>query len=108
MKKIFWWKNFNFFNEKKKINNLISKFDNKKNYVEKLEKKISEILKINHVVFTTSGSSALTIALKAFPLNSNSKVLVPDRTWVAAAHAAYNNGHKVLIVDTNKFNMNFN
>ena len=45
--------------------------------------------------------------IKAFPLNSNSKVLVPDRTWVAAAHAAYNNGHKVLIVDTNKFNMNF-
>ena len=58
-------------------------------------------------MFTTSGSSALTIALKAFPLNSNSKVLVPDRTWVAAAHAAYNNGHKVLVGDTNKFNMNF-
>ena len=107
MKKIFWWKNFNFLNEKKKINNLFLKFDSKKNYIEKLEKKISKILKINHVVFTTSGSSALTIALKAFPLNFKSKVLIPDRTWVAAAHAAYNNGHKVLIVDSNKNNMNF-
>ena len=93
--------------KKKKILTLLKKFDNKKNYIEIIEKKLSKILKIKYVVFTTSGSSALTIALRAFPLRPNSKVLVPDRTWVATAHAVFNNGHQVSIVDTNQHNMNF-
>tara|TARA_B110000483_G_scaffold243657_1_gene334951 strand:- start:8287 stop:9348 length:1062 start_codon:yes stop_codon:yes gene_type:complete len=107
MKNISWWKNFNFLNDKKNISDLFNKFDNKKNYIKILEKKLSDILKVKYVVFTTSGSSALTIALRAFPLKLDSKILIPDRTWVATAHAAYNNGHKVLIEDTNDFNMNF-
>lgn len=107
MKDISWWKNFNFLNEKKISSILFKKFDNKKKYIEILEKKLSTILKVKHVVFTTSGSSALTIALRAFPLKSKSRVLVPDRTWVATAHAVFNNGHQVVIVDTNQYNMNF-
>jgi hypothetical protein len=44
MKNINWWKNFNFLNDKKKISNLFKKFDNKKNYIKILEKKLSNIL----------------------------------------------------------------
>jgi len=70
--------------------------------VEILEKKLSKILGVKYVAFTTSGSSALMLALHFVSSKLKLKVLVPDRTWVATVHAAYNINHIVNIVDINK------
>ena len=108
MKHISWWKNYNFFFQNKAtIRNIISKFNVDKNYVKILEKKLSKALGIKYVAFTTSGSSALMLALHSITLKSKLKVLVPARTWVATAHAAYNMNHTVNIVDINKKTLNF-
>ena len=108
MKHISWWKNYNFFFQNKTtIRNIISKFNVDKNYVEILEKKLSKALGIKYVAFTTSGSSALMLALHSVTSKSKLKVLVPARTWVATAHAAYNMNHTVNIVDINKKTLNF-
>ena len=106
MKKIQWWKNFNFFFRKDYLET-ISNFDIRKNYIEILEKKISKLLKVKHTVFTTSGSNALLLALNSMPLKNKSKILIPNRTWVATAHAVYNKNFKLEIADVDSSTMNF-
>jgi len=108
MKNITWWKNYNFFFEKKgDVKEIISKFNVNKNYIDILEKKLSKIIGLKYVAFTTSGSSALILALHSVASKQRLKVLVPVRTWVATAHAAYNMNHTVNIVDINKKTLNF-
>ena len=105
MKKIQWWKNYNFF--LKNYLKVISNFDVRKNYIEILEKKISKLLKVKYTVFTTSGSNALLLALSSIPLKEKSKILIPNRTWVATAHAVYNKNFKLEIADVDIDTMNF-
>lgn len=106
MKKIQWWKNYNFFFRKNYLK-VISNFDVRKNYIEILEKKISKLLKVKYTVFTTSGSNALLLALSSIPLKEKSKILIPNRTWVATAHAVYNKNFKLEIADVDIDTMNF-
>ncbi|MDC3206096.1 DegT/DnrJ/EryC1/StrS family aminotransferase, partial [Candidatus Pelagibacter sp.] len=65
------------------------------------------LLKVKHTVFTTSGSNALLLALNSLPLKKKSKVLIPNRTWVATAHAVYNKNFKLKVVDVDPSTMNF-
>jgi dTDP-4-amino-4,6-dideoxygalactose transaminase len=107
MKYIYWWKNYNFFFENKtNFKKIISSFDVNKKYIQFLEKKLARMLGVNYIVFTTSGSSALTLALHAVGLKTKMKVTIPDRTWVATAHAAYNMNHILNIVDVSKKTLN--
>ena len=94
MKKIRWWKNNNLLAENKKI-----KFDIKKNYISNLERKLAKMLNVKYVVFTTSGSSALTLAFYSTDINIKKKIIIPNRTWVATAHAAYNLNYKIQLED---------
>ncbi len=66
---------------------------------ELLEKKLSEELKIPYAVVTTSGSVALLMSMIALDINPNDEVIVPNRTWVATAHAPLIRGAKVTILD---------
>ena len=106
MKLIKWWKNHNFFfydsSIKKKI---FSEFNVKKNYTRKLEEKLSKILNKKYVIFTTSGSSALILALNSLNLKKKN-ILIPNRTWVATGHAAYNLKYSIKLADVNKGTMN--
>ena len=107
MQLINWWKNFNFFFEKNiKKEKIFSKFKINKNYIEILELKLSKLLQKKYVVFTTSGSSALILALYSISQKKKT-VLIPNRTWVATGHAAYNLNHSIKLVDVNKKTMNF-
>lgn len=56
-------------------------------YVDKFEDKLSEYLKVKHVILTNSGTSALHSSLKVAGINSNDEVLVPSLTFVATANA---------------------
>jgi len=94
MKKIIWWKNNNLLVQNKKF-----KFNPKRNYTIELEKKLAKMLNVKFVAFTTSGSSALILAFYCSNINKKKKIIIPNRTWVATAHAAYNLNFKIQLED---------
>ena len=100
MKKITWWKNNNLLTQNKKI-----KYNPKKKYILELEKKIAKVLNAKFSIFTTSGSSALTLAFYSININKKKKIIIPNRTWVATAHAAYNLNFKIQLEDIDIENM---
>lgn len=64
-----------------------------------LEKELARALGCGHVVATTSGSVALLMSMMALGVGPGDEVIVPDRTWIATAHAAHILGAKVVLVD---------
>ena len=67
-----------------------------------LEDKLKKILKVKHVVLTTSGTSALTMATIAMDVNHKTKVLCTDMTWIATVNPAQIMGAKIILADTEK------
>lgn len=63
------------------------------------ELRLSEYLGVDHVVATSSGSTALMLSLIAVGISPGDEVIVPNRTWIATAHAAHLLGAKVVLVD---------
>jgi dTDP-4-amino-4,6-dideoxygalactose transaminase len=66
------------------------------------EKKLSEFLGVDHVIAVSSGSSALLMALMAVGVVPGDEVIIPNRTWIATAHAVNLIGASVVLVDTEK------
>lgn len=66
---------------------------------EEFEHRLATTLHVADVVCTTSGTTALLMAFLAAGVGPGSEVIVPDRTWVATAHAALLLGAKVRLVD---------
>lgn len=63
------------------------------------ESRLAKALEVPYVVATTSGSMALLMALMALGIQRDDEVLVPNRTWIATAHAPLMLGAKVVLVD---------
>ena len=63
------------------------------------EDSFAKALDMPYAVATTSGSVALLIALMACGIGRGDEVIVPNRTWVATAHAALMLGAEVTLVD---------
>jgi len=63
------------------------------------EEKLAEALSVPYVVATTSGTMALLMALISIGIGPGDEVIVPNRTWIAAAHAVMMLGGKVVFVD---------
>lgn len=70
--------------------------------VKKFENLLASYLNVPHVVATTSGSTALLMSLMAIGIKQGDEVIVPNRTWIATAHAAHILGAKVILVDVEK------
>lgn len=66
---------------------------------EEFEAKLAELLGVPHVVCTTSGTSALMLAYLASGIGPGAEVIVPNRTFIATAHAAMLLGASVRLVD---------
>lgn len=64
-----------------------------------LEAALGETLGVPYVVCTTSGSMALTLALMTLGVGPGDEVIVPNRTFMATAHAALMLGATVRLVD---------
>jgi perosamine synthetase len=64
------------------------------------EKIISDYLGVPHVIAVTSGSSALLLALLALGVKSGDEVIIPNRTWIATAHAVTLIGAIPVFIDT--------
>jgi perosamine synthetase len=63
------------------------------------EAELAESLDVPYVVATTSGSVALLMALMAMGIERGDEVILPNRTFIATAHAALLLGAKVVLVD---------
>ena len=63
------------------------------------EHALAKRLGVKHVVATSSGSTALTLSLMAVGVGPGKEVIVPNRTWIATAHAASILGAKYIIFD---------
>ncbi|MDO8871612.1 MAG: DegT/DnrJ/EryC1/StrS family aminotransferase [Methanoregula sp.] len=63
------------------------------------EEKIAKFLGVPYVVVTTSGSIAILLALMAAGIRPDDEVIVPNRTWIATAHAPLILGAKVRLGD---------
>lgn len=68
--------------------------------VAEFEIKLGEYLGVRNVVATTSGSDALLLSLWAANVLPGDEVLVPNRTWIATAHAVSLLGAIPIFVDT--------
>lgn len=66
---------------------------------EKLEKRLARLLDVPFVVMTTSGSSAILMALIASGVQSEDEVILPNRTFIATAHAPLLLGARVRLID---------
>lgn len=69
---------------------------------QELENRISQALAVPYCVITPSGSVAIFIALKALGIGPGDEVIVPNRGWVAAAHAVILGGAKVVLADVQR------
>lgn len=69
---------------------------------EAFEREFSRCLGVKHAIAVTNGSSALLMALLALEVGPGDEVIVPNRTWVATAHAVRLAGAKVVFCDTQR------
>ena len=66
---------------------------------EQFEAKFAEAMDVPYAVATTSGSVALLMALMAMGIKRGDEVIVPNRTFIATAHAPLLLGARVVLVD---------
>ena len=67
---------------------------------EQFESEMARLLDVPFAIATTSGSVALLLALMALDVGHGDEVIVPNRTFIATAHAALMVGARVILVDT--------
>jgi perosamine synthetase len=60
---------------------------------------LADALGVRYCVATTSGSMALLMALMVLGIGRDDEVIVPNRTWIASAHAVAMLGAKVVLAD---------
>jgi dTDP-4-amino-4,6-dideoxygalactose transaminase len=103
MSKIYWWRT-NFGEEE--ISHVVQSMRNEcisqGEVTKEFEKKLADFLEVEHVIAVSSGSSALLMSLMAIGVGPGSEVILPNRTWIATAHAVHLLGAKVILVDTEK------
>jgi len=68
----------------------------------KFEEVICEFLGVKYCVATSSGTTALQMALIASNVGFNDVVAVQDRSWIAAAHAAHLLGARIQLIDVER------
>ncbi|MBN1688254.1 MAG: DegT/DnrJ/EryC1/StrS family aminotransferase [Candidatus Omnitrophica bacterium] len=69
-----------------------------------LEKSIAEFTGSKHCVFTTSGTAALFLILKALGIGAGHEVIVPDFTMIGTANAVHWAGAEPVFVDIHPSN----
>lgn len=75
-------------------------------YVDKFERKFAEYLGVKHAVTTTSGTTALHLALVAAGVGPGDEVLIPAFTMVATAAAVCYTGAQPVLVETDPLSWN--
>ena len=68
-------------------------------FVDQFEREFAEFAGVRFAVATSSGSTALYLALAAHGVSSGDEVIVPDLTFVAVANAVVHCGATPVLVD---------
>jgi perosamine synthetase len=68
-------------------------------YIKKFEDEFARYLGVRHAVTTTSGTTALHLALAAAGIGRGDEVIVPDLTMIAVPYAVLYTGAKPALVD---------
>ncbi len=68
-------------------------------YIEKFENAFADYIGVNHAVMTTSGTTALHLALAALEIGEGDEVIVPDFTMISSVFAVLYAGAKPVFVD---------
>ena len=96
-------------NAKKYVNAAIDKnwisslcLDEQVNFIEKLEKGMARYVGVRYGVSTTSGSTALDLALATLGIKPDDEVIIPSFTMIATAHAVIHNGGIPVFVDADE------
>jgi len=76
-------------------------------YIARFESEYARYLGAGHAVTTTSGTTALHLALAAAGIGAGDEVIVPDLTMIAVPYAVLYTGAKPVLVDVDRvlFNM---
>lgn len=95
--------------EKRRLSKLIdTNFLNEGKVTKEFEKKISNHLKMDYAVCTTSGTAALFLSLMANDIGKGDEVIVPNFTFVATANAVTLTGAKPIFADVLLSNFTIN
>ncbi|HXR32553.1 MAG TPA: DegT/DnrJ/EryC1/StrS family aminotransferase [Verrucomicrobiae bacterium] len=93
--------------EKARVADVIdSGFLNDGDVTSRFEREVASLLGCKHVVATTSGTSAIFLALAGTGVHTGDEVLVPDVTFIATANAVSLAGAKPVLVDVDPHNLN--
>lgn len=84
---------------------LIENFPNEGSQTKEFEKILCKFLKVKYAVSTTSGTTAIFLALKANGIKHNDEVIIPNITFPATANAVTMAGAKPVLVDINPHNV---
>src|SRR5262245_50398685 len=76
-----------------------SGFPNDGEWTTRLEARIAEMCGVPYAVATTSGTSALFLALAALGIGPGDEVIVPDITFIATANAVSLTGATPVLAD---------
>lgn len=90
--------------EKKVISQMMNSGWSNYNNVEKFEKKFTKWHDRKFGLMTTSGTSAIHLALKSIKINKNDEIIVPDCTWTATAAPILYENAKPVFADIDKDN----
>lgn len=73
--------------------------DEEVNFIKKLEQGFSSFVGVKHGVVTTSGSTALDLAVASLKIGKGDEVIMPTFTIVSTANSIIHNGAKPVFVD---------
>ena len=95
-----WWAN-KFSNDeiKKVVNSIQNKKISQGDVTRQFEEDICKFLNVKYAIAVSSGSIALLLALMAIDVEPDDEVIIPNRTWIATAHAVSLLKAKVVPVD---------
>ena len=75
-------------------------------YVKQFEKKFSEFFDYKYCLTTSSGTTALHLALEILNLNKGDEVILPNLTFASPINVIIKSGAKPVLVDINKLTYN--
>ncbi len=87
---------------------LDNSFPNESVLTKKLENIFKKILRVRYVILTTSGTSAIYLALRAHNIGKGDEVIIPNITFPATANAVHMTGAKVVLADVSSHNLLLN
>lgn len=102
-----WWTPVMGEREKERVCEVIDRnFPNDGEYTEEFERQIAALLGVPYAVATTSGTTAIFLALAAVGVGAGDEVIVPDMTFIATANAVKLTGANPVLVDVQRSDFN--